>query len=207
MIWNPGGDTSVGGGKFLAKGDDGFYHFVIIGAREGGLSYDQKPLDNAAFQLECEVVGGTVDANVGKSWELTAFWPKPSDKNEGAHAKKLIDRTLLATSMATKAELENPENALDINTDLFVGRQFIAKLVTEPSFNDPNKLYIKLSFTDIYHVDDPAVKDQPKNAEYLKPSLFDPKLRWDPAAIKAASAPAKKTPATPPVPATNPGFI
>lgn len=202
MKWNPGGDTSQGGGKFLREGDDGWHHVVITAAREGAVKSDGNPINNAMAQIECEVIASTVPTAVGKAWENTFFQPKLNGKDGGAFTKKVFDRFLMATSMATQEQLDNPESELDINMESMVGRQFIVKLATEDG--DNNKKYLRIAYADIFHVDDPAVKDQPKNEQYLKPDFFPPEWRWDPAKKAAAAAP--KAP-TPPAKPTQTGFI
>jgi hypothetical protein len=127
--------------------------------------------------------------------------PKLDSKDGGKFTKKIIDRFLRATSLFTDEQLEDTANELDFDSNDLVGRQFLVKLATEDGTD--NKKYLKISFSDIFHPDDPEVKDQPKNAEYLKPSFFPPEWRRDPSAKKATSPP--KPPAT--KPKTDEAFI
>lgn len=166
-----GGDTSDGG-KFLS--DDGTYHLLITGMEEVPTKKDGAPIDNAAFRAELSVLSGTVDGQKDKVTDILFFGPKPSDKNDGAFAKKKIDRFFLAAGLATREQLDEKDNQLEIELNDACGRQIVAKFTSEEGKN--GKPMLGLSFCDIWHIDDPKVKSIPKDAESL--AMLPASDRW-----------------------------
>lgn len=157
MKHRTGGDFNTGG--FL--NEPGTYHLCITDATEKPENKNGSLIDNAAFRVACEVMAGTVSGQENKSVDILFFHPKPTDKNEGAFARKKIDRFLLAVNLVSD---EDKDKDLDVDIAKCVGRQFVAKLEHE----DENAKFLRVAFADIYHVDDPAVKSIPKNADALK---------------------------------------
>lgn len=189
-----GGDTSDGG-KFLA--DDGTYHLLVTKMDETPTKKDGTPIDNAAFRAELAVLAGTVESQKDKVTDILFFGPKPSDKNDGAFAKKKIDRFFLAAGLATREQLDQKDNELDIDLQQACGRQIVAKFTSEEGKN--GKLMLGLSFTDIWHVDDSSCKAVPKDAESL--AMLPATERWigekatdKKPADKSADKPAEKQP-------------
>ena len=76
-----------------------------------------------------------------------------------------LDAVLLATIGD-----DDKEKDLDLDLRQCVGRQFVARM----EMDDDGK-NLNLAYADIYHVDDPAVKEVPKNEAALK--LLPPALR------------------------------
>lgn len=163
-------DVAVGGNKFLKANDDGWFHMFVTASREGGVKHNGSPLDNAMFQITCEVLAATKEDCIGKTWDTTVYYPKPGSKDGGAFQGKIVDRFLLAMAVyKLKQLLDSQDRDFDADKDL-VGRQFIVKLKTDKGSDD--KEYIGVDGAHIYHPDDPAVADQPKNADYLKPAVL-----------------------------------
>lgn len=181
-----GGDTSAGG-QFLDH--PGWYHLMIQDIQDPPTDKSGTPIPDAAFKVNCSVLAGTVEGQKDKTVGIMFFHPRADGKNEGAFARKKIDRFLIATSFATPAQIE-AKATLDIDLQQGRSRQFIAKLDKEEG-----KKFLELSFADIYHVDDAAVANYPKDEKALK--LIRPAQRW-PGGKPPGTAPA--TPATPPAP-------
>lgn len=163
MKHRTGSDFQTGG--FLKE--PGTYHFCIVDAVENPTNKDGALIDNAAFRIYAEALAGTAPGQENKQCDIIFFWPKPSDKNEGAFNRKKIDRFLLAIGLMQE---EDKDKELDIDIGKAVGKQFIAKM----ELDEDNK-FLRVSFADIYHVDDPAIKTVPKSESGLK--LIHPSLR------------------------------
>lgn len=171
-----GTDQSVGG--FLRE--PGTYHFCILDTTENPTNKDGQLIDNAAFRIVCDTLAGTAPGQEQKQCEITFFWPKPADKNEGAFNRKKIDRFLLAVGLMKE---EDKDKEIEFDIQKAVGRQFIAKM----ELDDEEHKYLRLSFAELYHVDDPAVKTIPKDEDALK--LIHPSLRK--IGAKPATTPAR----------------
>lgn len=195
MKHKTGGDFNTGG--FLSE--PGTYHFCITDATESPTNKSGALIDNAAFRVTVEALGGTAAGQENKCCDLLFFHPKPTDKNEGAFARKKIDRFLLAVGLVGD---DDKDREVDIDLAKCVGRQFVAKMEAD----EDNARFLRVAFADIYHVDDPAVKAVPKNEAALK--LIPASLRKigsqpvKPAASKSNGAAAKSADKKP-VPATE----
>lgn len=176
MKWNSGSDFSTGG--FLRE--PGGYHFIVSNIEENPTKKGGQLIDNAAFRVTCEVQASTVPGTENKTAELLFFFPKPGGKNDGAFARKKIDRFFLAVNLMS--EEDAGKEGLDIDLQKAMGRQFKCNL--ELRDGDGDKKYLDIAFTDIFHVDDPAAKAIPANPEML--ALIAPSLR------RIGSQPAKK---------------
>lgn len=198
--YEAGGDLS-NGGQWLS--DPGTYHMLITDISEEPTSKDGTLVPNAAFRVTCAVCDGTVPGQAEKTTDITFFRPKATDKNEGAFARKKIDRFLVATCLMTEEQvLEKAKVRIDLQEA--VGRQFVVKLEKEKE----DSKFLSLSFADIFHVDDSAVANIPRSKEHL--SLIDKKLRKvaKPASGKGLTPEkkadkAKASPAPTPAPTTT----
>lgn len=148
------GDDLSSGGSFLRE--PGTYHVCVVDVNYMPSRKDGTLIDNAAFKVYLEVLAGTVAGQEGKSAEITFFHPKVQSKNEGAFARKKIDRFLLAVGLISEAD---KTKEVEPELELAKGRHFIVKLEL-----DDDEKYLQVAFADIYHVDDPCVKEVPKNA-------------------------------------------
>lgn len=183
--YEAGGDLS-NGGQWLAE--EGTFHLNIVEMQEEPVDKNGNLISGAAFRVACVVCDGTVANQQDKTVDITFFRPKPTDKNEGAFAKKKIDRFLVATSLATEQQIKDKAK-LSIDLQDAVGSQFVAKLEFErDDSGQPKSKFLSLSFADIFHVDDSAVAAVPKNKDCL--ALLPPSQRI----VKQANAPAS-TPA------------
>lgn len=162
-----GGDVSTGG-SWLA--DPGTYHLCITDVQETPTNNKGELISNAAFRVACTVCDGTVPNQKDKTVDITFFNPKSTDKNEGAMARKKLDRFFLAVGLATEQQIESKAK-LSIDLQEANGRQFIAQLEKEKE----DSKFLSLSFANLYHVDDPAVQAIPKDKAAL--NIIDPKLR------------------------------
>lgn len=187
MKHKTGGDFNTGG--FLQE--PGTYHLCVTDITENPTNKQGQLIDNAAFRVSCEALGGTVAGQEHKTVDILFFHPKPSDKNEGAFARKKIDRFLLSVGLMTD---EDKDKEIDIDLSQCVGRQFLAQLEQD----EENQKFLRVSFSEIYHVDDPAKKTIPKNEAALR--LIPASLRKIGAVAKPTSKPTAKAKATETVP-------
>lgn len=164
-----GGDTSTGGNWLT---EPGTYHFLVTGAKESPTKRDGSPID-AAFEIELGVLNGTTTGQKDKSFSIIFWHGKPGEEKSQAFATKRIDRFLMATCLLTKQEIEQ-KVAKDIELADCIGRQIVC--VLEKNTGKDGKERVELSFAEIYHVDDPAMKDVPKDVESLK--LIGSQYRW-----------------------------
>ena len=185
--YQTGGDTSTGG-KFLTE--PGTYHCLVTAVTENPTNPKGELIDNAAFRVDLAILEGTSPNQKDKVKDFVLFNPKPSDKNEGAFAKKRFDFFFLAAGLLTKQQIENKEK-VSIDLQSAVGKQIVCKFQM-----DDNDKYLELAFADIFHVDDPAVKEVPKDKDSL--AMLPPSQRWigdKPADKKPADKkPAEKKP-------------
>lgn len=201
--YEAGGDLS-NGGAWLSE--PGTYHLMIVEMQEEPTSKDGNLIPNAAFRVACVVGDGTVAGQKDKTTDITFFQPKSTDKNEGAFARKKIDRFFVAVGLATEQQIKDKAK-LSIDLQDAVGSQFIAKLEKEKE----DSKFLSLSFADIFHVDDPAVAGIPKDKDCL--SLIPPSQRLTgnqkPAAAGAANGVAKQPAkqSTPVAPVTTPAGV
>ena len=179
-----GGDVS-NGGKYLDQ--DGYYHFVITEAREVAQKRDGSVIAGMLCQFECQVLASSVPGQEEKEWSVCIRAPRADMKDGGEFSRKLADRWWLALNAMTRVQIEQKAR-VSINVEQLRGRQFIAKL-------KKSEKYMDLDGADVYHVDDPAVKDQPKNVARL--AQIRPEFRWT-GATKPSTPPVEKVESTGP---------
>ena len=177
-----GGDLSAGG-SWLAE--PGTYHLLITDVQEEVTKKDGTLVPDAAFRVNCSVCNGTMSGQLDKTTDIVFFHPKSDQKNEGAMARKKMDRFFVAVGLMTQQQVETKAE-VEIDLQDAVGRQFVAKLVKEKA----DSQFLSLNFADIFHVDDPAVKDIPKSQAHLK--LIEPQLRLASKAFEAAKPASNK---------------
>jgi hypothetical protein len=164
--WQTGDDVNTGG-KFLSE--PGTYHLAVTAVDENVTNKDGQLIDNAAFRIHVEVLDGTVAGQKEKTKDIIFFHPKPSQANGGAFARKRIDRLFLAANLMGMDAVGGKEVVFDLSK--MVGQQIVAKF----QMDDDNK-YVELAFADIFHVDDLAVKDIPKDKAMM--ALIPSGCRW-----------------------------
>lgn len=172
--YNPGGDVS-NSGKFVDQ--EGYYHFVIIEPREIAQKRDGSIIPGKLCQFECVVLESTVPNQHDKEWSVCLNEPRADMKDGGDFVRKVADRWWLALGVATRQQIEQ-KIPLQIDVAALKGRQFIAKLKSKDK-------YIDLDGADVFHVDDPAVKNIKKSVAHL--AKIRPELRWAGAQSQAAT--------------------
>jgi hypothetical protein len=196
----PKAEDLTGGGLYLKA--PGWYHMLITNLM-AGLGPKGTAIDG--FTAECKVMAGLSDDgsdNTGKEISLTLFAPKLTAKPA---AQKNDERKLTAFFVATNCILpEQLGQEIEIDENLANGAQFVVKLATGQSKNDAGEYEddpdapIQIHYSDIFHVDDPAVAKIPKSAESV--ALIDPKDRhpaeWFAWKKKGPKAPAEKVAAS-----------
>jgi len=158
-------ETTQGEGGGLQAA--GTYHVVVNDVREGE-SRKGTPIDGLTVTFEA--LAGTVEGQAGKTHTESFFLPTLDDKEKNA-AMKL--RKL--TAMAVAGNIIQPDQLgqeVDIPFAQMVGQQMVVKLEQQMEkdgngeYTIPTK-YVQVSYSDLYHVDDPAVKVVPKNSDAL----------------------------------------
>ena len=171
MSWEyeTGGDLSSGG-KFLKE--PGTYHLLVSSVDEPPVlskGNNPQPIDNVAFKVNLSVCDGTVEGQKDKTTDILFFAPKLGGKDDGAFARKKIDRFLVATGMLTEEQVLSKAK-VSLNLQDIEGRQLVAKFQM-----DRDDKYLELAFSDLWHVDEPDVATVPKDKEAL--SLIPTSLR------------------------------
>ena len=181
--------TESSGGNYCKL--PGKYHFIITAMTPNPTKKNGEPMMNC-LQVDLEIVGGTVPSEIGKTFEANLWKGKESDKDGGEMANLKLTRLSLALG---GQHTPKGRGVIDIKNS--VGRQIVAELAMR--MGKDNKDRPDINYANIYHVDDPAVKDVPKSAEYL--SFIPANLRKTaseipaPAAAPPATAPAQSAPA------------
>ena len=179
--YQAGEDFSAGG--FLDE--PGWYHLVVVDVSAPPTKRDGSLIDNGFFSLHVQVLTGSVSGQEEKTTTLTFFHPRDTDKDGGEFRRKVNDRAFLATGILRP---EDKGKQVSIDLDAMRGRQIIAKLE-----KSKDEKYLQLAFSEIYHVDDPAVKSTPKSADALKLIPVDQRM----VGSKAPPAPKPSAPAAP----------
>lgn len=193
-----GGDVSTGG-NWLSEA--GTYHFIVTGADEQPTKRDGSPLD-AVCEVELGVLAGTTPGQEEKSFKIIFWNGKPGEEKSQAFATKKLDRFLMATNLLTRQEIEQQVQK-DIELQDAVGRQLIATI--EKNAGNDGKERCELKFAEIYHVDDPAMKDVPKSEGSLR--LIEAKHRWPGGKPAATSKTAETFSAGQQASQTTPSFV
>lgn len=158
-------DVKGEGGNFLDA--PGTYHIVITDVKPGE-SQKGKPIDGFTFHFD--VLAGTVDGCSGKSGSQSLFAPDLSKEQKSIDAaKRKLAAFFIATGVMTPDQLGKPVN---IDESAANGKQLLVKFARkmekdgEGNYTVETK-FLEIHYSDIFHVDDPEVKDIPKNADAL----------------------------------------
>jgi len=180
----PKGEDLQGGGDGLRT--PGTFHFLITNIRSG-LSVNDKPLDG--FTSECKVLSGLADDKSdqkNKTIALAFFSPNlaKDTAEQAAKTEKLNTAFFIATNCLLPSQLGQDD--LDIDENLANGAQFVAKMQHKrvktgvdangkDIWGDDLSAPVQIAFSDVFHVDDPAVAKIPKNADAI--AMIEPKHR------------------------------
>lgn len=168
------GDDLTGGSDFLNT--PGTYHLLIDRIRVG-LSSKDSPMDGST--VEYTVLDGDVQGQAGKKGHVT-LWDIKMDKpieDQGVTVRCLTN-FFLATNVLQPKDLGEE---IDIKPEDAESHQVVIKLQYESKLENgkwvEDRKFLRINFSDVFHVDDPAVASVPKDASALK--VIDPKYRHD----------------------------
>jgi hypothetical protein len=161
----------------------GKYHCQVVWIEEEPRKQDGSMIANAVFRAHCTVLDGTVAGQRGKECNLMFFAPKLTDKDNGEMAKKKILFFAQSIGCASVAngkmvikfgpevgEADYDEGDEHIGSLHARGRQFVVEVE-----KDREGKYVTMRYANVWHVDNPVVKDVPKDKAAL--GLLPPTLR------------------------------
>lgn len=173
------GTNVGGGGVFLSK--PGFYHVIVMYQTTQPTNFSKtKFIDGLGVVFG--VLAGSHADQLNKTLDVIFIKGSKQHSDGGELCNRKLSKLFAATGLKTTIEPGQPAR-LDTTQLVNPPRQLIIKTVEKPNSNNPGKMHIELSYDDIWHVDDPAVKDVPKNAEAL--AAIPAALRRDPSTFKS----------------------
>lgn len=147
--------------------EPGVYHFIVTAITEGA-NKQGTPING--FYLSADALGGTVDDAEGKSFGDTIFYPDMSrTEKQVLAAKRKLAAFFIAADLMTADQLGKP---CKIELQDAIGRQIVIKVERQMEKDGNGEFtiatkFLQINYSDIYHVDDPAVGDGVLNAEYV----------------------------------------
>lgn len=156
-----------GGGNFLRE--PGKFHFVATKMDESPSWPSGEPIDG--YKVVGEVLADTKGGQcIGQEAEIIFSNPNPLHKDGGAFGRKKIAACMVALGFAGPV---NMGKSIDADLEEGIGRQFFAEL--ELRKDESGEVYLtargntvlELAFANIYHVDDPAAKNYPRDEASL----------------------------------------
>lgn len=141
-----------------------------------------------ALVLTCEVLAGTVDGQVGKTFKSFFNSPSASHKDGGRFARSMQARLFTVLGLIDRSHLGKK---VSVDCSRARGRQLVASVVERES---NGKKFPGIDGMNFWDVHDPAAAEIPKNASVLPPKKSS--------SNGATAAPAASTPA--PVAAGSP---
>jgi len=149
-------EDAVGESNFVDQ--PGTYHFQIMDVKES-----QGPKGNLidGFTFTLSVLAGTVKSEVGKTFNLTMFKPKLTEKDGGKFSRLKQTALLVACNLVDPTALGK---RVSIELRTAIGHQFVARLERD----EQNTKYVRVSGADTWHVDDPRAANVPKDDAALK---------------------------------------
>ena len=140
-----------GGGNFL--NEPGTYHCAVTSVLEGT---GPKGGIIDGFTIGLDVLAGTVAGQEHKVFNLTLFNAR-LDQSDGAKKWARLKQAafVIAANVVTPAQLGQ---RVSVDLQRAIGQQIVLKLELQEG-----KEYLDLSYSDIWHVDDPRCEKVPKN--------------------------------------------
>ena len=169
-------DVAGEGGNFLSE--PGIYHVIITEIKDGKGPKDN-PIDG--FTFEMDILGGNVEGCSGKKHRECLFAPDMS-KNESSQlsSRRKLAAFFIATNVMTPDQLGKPTK---IDVPSANGMQLVIEFERQMDLDEstgkwdkPTK-FLRIAYSNIYHVDDPDVKGIPKNEDAL--GMIDENFRHD----------------------------
>jgi hypothetical protein len=198
-------ELSHKGGATLTE--TGWYHVTIEQVKDG-LGPNDKPING--FTTEVNILAGKPDnAKVESSEFLNkklnlTFWAPDMSKSEGAQTmtRRINTAFLLAVDLMTPEQLGKP---LEVDPMAAVGRHFVVHLEKQQkqdgNGNYVDGKYLRIAYSDIFHIDDPQVSHVPKNVASLKYIKPEHRHKAEYFAYKAKNGASGVAATTAPVPA------
>lgn len=161
----------------------GKYHCRVDWIEEEPRKGDGNMIDNALFRVHAVVLDGSVAGQRDKELNLMFFSPKMTDKDNGEMAKAKVrnfamaigcceikDGQMIITFGPEPGAADYDEGIERIGSLYAIGRQFVCEVEM-----DRDGKYVSLRFSNVWHVDNPAIKDVPKCRQHM--ALLPPALR------------------------------
>jgi len=127
------------------------------------------------FEIECDVMAGTAEGCEGKTLALTLYNPSGDNETGRRIAQQRQTAFFIATCQINPNDLGKSVK-LELNDA--VGRQIVVDIDHGKKKENGQLVstkYMQVVYSNIYHVDDPEVKDVPKSKDALE--LIDPSQR------------------------------
>lgn len=160
---------SLGGSKFLDV--PGTYLFHVVDVRDGKMVGKEEKLISG-FSMSLQVAAGE---HAGKEFNLTLFDAKLTDKDEGAFARKKQFAFCVAADLLKPSDLGKP-----VSYDPEDGKE---RFIVARLEKGRDERYLDLSYSDIFHVDDPRAPKHERSDDVL--SLIQKQFRHDAAYFDA----------------------
>lgn len=157
-------DAIGGSGNYLRE--PGKYHFVVLDTDEAPKKKGGDPIDG--FKIVAEVQNGNEQ---GKEFDFVFRNPMPTWSDKGQEqGRKKIGACMVALGFATP---DNMGKAMEVELEQAVHRHFFAEVDFErdtdgnEKVSDSGQKFLQLAWSNIYHVDDPAAANYPRNEDSL----------------------------------------
>lgn len=162
--WQHGEDFDSGN-KFLET--PCMAHCVVSDVQVPAKRSNGELIDSGLFSYTLKVIEASVPGQKDKEFNGVFFRPSLDSKDNGAMARKKVDRFLVATCLAKP---DDKGQKGKVNPTKAIGRQLLVKFGTRPGKkNSEGKIpeYLDVSFANFFHVDDPEASEYPRSQESL----------------------------------------
>lgn len=191
----PSSEESTGSGTFVDK--PGIYHVIVMDQNPNPTNYNKTEYISG-LEIVFGVIGGANADQIDKTFSMIFKNGKPENADGGEFLNRRLFKFFQATGLKETLEPGKPAS-LDTAQLLQPPRQLVIELELRPNSpkaKNPNGHHLELKFDNTWHVDDPAVKDAPKNMAAI--AQIPASLRRDPSTFKVPDAAAKPGAATEP---------